>query len=61
MLLSAVAQDGHARLGFENNLWLPDGTLAEDNTHLIRHFCDALAGTKIPATAGQIREVFCLH
>ena len=61
VLLRAVAKGGHARLGFENNLWLPDGTPAEDNTHLIKHFSDAMEGDKTSATAGQIREAFHLR
>ena len=28
---AAAALEGHARVGFENNLWRPDGSLAQDN------------------------------
>lgn len=35
---------GHARVGFENNLWLPDGSVAADNAALV-----AAAGTAIQA------------
>lgn len=31
-----AALGGHVRVGFENNLWLPDGTLAPDNSTLVR-------------------------
>lgn len=31
----AAQLGGHARVGFENNLWLPDGTLAGDNRDLV--------------------------
>ncbi len=30
-LVAAAAVGGHARVGFENNLWRPDGSLAPDN------------------------------
>ena len=38
---AAVALGGHARVGFENNLWLPDGRLAEDNSSLVKLAADA--------------------
>ena len=31
----AIRHGGHCRVGFENNLWLPDGSVAEDNAALI--------------------------
>jgi len=31
----AAELGGHARVGFENNLLLPDGSLAEDNAELV--------------------------
>lgn len=34
-MLAATALDGHVRVGFENNLWLPDGALAPDNASLV--------------------------
>jgi uncharacterized protein (DUF849 family) len=27
---------GHLRVGFENNLWLPDGRVAADNAEVVR-------------------------
>lgn len=33
--LAAAALGGHCRIGFENNLFLPDGSLAPDNAALI--------------------------
>lgn len=33
--LTAAALGGHVRVGFENNLFLPDGTLAPDNAALV--------------------------
>ena len=32
----AARYGGHARVGFENNLWRPDGEMARDNADLIR-------------------------
>ncbi len=32
---AAVARGGHVRVGFENNLHLPDGSLADSNTDLV--------------------------
>lgn len=31
----AIRHGGHCRVGFENNLWLPDGSVAENNAALI--------------------------
>lgn len=41
--LGAAALGGHVRIGFENNLHLPDGSIARDNAELIGCFAD-LAG-----------------
>jgi uncharacterized protein (DUF849 family) len=32
---------GHVRVGFENNLYLPDGTIAPDNAALVAGFAEA--------------------
>lgn len=34
-VLAAALLGGHARVGFENNLYLPNGTLAADNAQLV--------------------------
>lgn len=56
VMLLAAKRGGHARLGFENNLNLPDGTIAPDNAALIRAF---VAGSvecgRQPASPGEIR------
>jgi len=31
----AIQLGGHARVGFENNLWMPNGELAKDNAALV--------------------------
>lgn len=38
--ITAAALDGHARVGFENNLYLADGTLAPDNAALVAQVAD---------------------
>jgi uncharacterized protein (DUF849 family) len=54
--LRAAALGGHARLGFENNLNLADGTPAPDNAALIRQFADGLSRTGRPlADAAWVR------
>ncbi len=35
-VVSAALRGGHMRVGFENNLWLPDGALAPDNVASVR-------------------------
>jgi uncharacterized protein (DUF849 family) len=37
-VLTAAALGGHGRVGFENNLYLSDGTVAEDNAALVAQF-----------------------
>ncbi|MCY3759552.1 MAG: 3-keto-5-aminohexanoate cleavage protein [Acidobacteria bacterium] len=55
----ALAQGGHARIGFENNLYRPDGTRAAGNAELV-----GLAATRArkrgrsPANADHARELF---
>ncbi|MGD7347910.1 3-keto-5-aminohexanoate cleavage protein, partial [Ralstonia pseudosolanacearum] len=36
--LAAALLGGHVRLGFENNMALPDGSPAPDNAALVAHF-----------------------
>ena len=58
-LLAAAALGGGVRVGFENNLWLPDGRVAADNAELLRHLVDVLAGVGLrPASAAQTRARF---
>lgn len=44
--LASLAAGGDVRLGFENNLFLPDGTTAEDNAALIRALFNNLRDRK---------------
>ena len=36
VMRDAVALGGHVRVGFENNLQLPDGSLAQDNAEMVK-------------------------
>lgn len=57
--LLAASRNGHARVGFENNLLLPDGTIAADNAQLVQIAVNA-GGLehRVPATAQDIRGMF---
>ena len=50
--IAAIALGGHARVGFENNLWMPDGRLAEDNASLVRIVADAAFLLNRPLATG---------
>lgn len=41
-VLTAAALGGHVRVGFENNLWRADGSLADSNADLVAQVRDAL-------------------
>ncbi len=59
VMLAATALGGHVRLGFENNLQLPDGGIAPDNAALIRQFtADNAAGQRRPTSAAELRATF---
>ena len=54
---AAADNDGHARVGFENNLWLPDGRLAEDNAELVT-LAASNRGDRPLAGADDVRKLF---
>lgn len=56
--VASAALGGHARIGFENNLWHPDGALAPSNAARVRQVRTALshAGCR-PATPRETREL----
>lgn len=58
-MAAAVAMDGHARVGFENNMDLPDGTRAPDNAALVAVVAGlaAILGRTV-ATPGEARRIF---
>lgn len=54
--VAAVTLGGHARVGFENNLFLPDGSLAPDNAALVAAVAAGAAAVGRPlADADQAR------
>ena len=56
---AAAALGGHVRVGFENNLYLKDGTMAPDNAALVAQAAQAAHSLGRPlATADDIRERF---
>ena len=56
---AAAAFGGHARVGFENNLRLRDGSVAPDNAALVRQAAEVGAALGRPlATAAQVRARF---
>jgi uncharacterized protein (DUF849 family) len=56
--LAAIDAGGHARIGFENNLYLPDGSLADSTADLVRSLCDALAARDCrPASGASARQL----
>jgi uncharacterized protein (DUF849 family) len=55
---AAAALGGHARVGFENNLVLPDGSLAPDNAALVKlaAICATGVGRRL-ASADDVRQL----
>lgn len=53
----AASAGGHARVGFENNLWLPDGSLAPSNAAIVA-VTAACAGTRGVAKAEDLRRLW---
>ncbi len=58
-ITAATLFGGHARVGFENNLLCKDGSVAPDNTALVRQAVEAAAALGRPvATAANVRQRF---
>jgi len=56
--LKAIDAGGHARIGFENNLYLPNGELAENTAALVSSLVDALAARDLqPARSEAARQL----
>jgi len=57
-VLAAIDAGGHARVGFENNLYLPSGELADDTAALVASLAGALREKGLrPATAAAARQL----
>ena len=60
--LTAAALGGHVRVGFENNLQLPDGTLAPDNAASVAAAAAGARAIGRPlADAAQARAILRAH
>ncbi len=58
----AAAMGGHARVGFENNLVLPNGEMAADNAALVRLAAESGRGaSRLPASADDVRQLLATH
>ena len=56
-VMRAIAAGGHARVGFENNLYLPDGELAPNTAALVSSLVESMHARAIaPATGEQARQ-----
>jgi 3-keto-5-aminohexanoate cleavage enzyme len=59
MVGSVAAMGGHVRVGFENNLWHPDGRLAVDNAELVTAARERVTGAgRAVANADYVRQQF---
>jgi len=57
-VLGAIAKGGHARVGFENNIFLPNGQKAPDNAALVQGIADSIpASGRLLADGRQTREL----
>ena len=58
-MAAAAQHGGHARVGFENNFFLPDGASAPDNAALVRATARTLQSSgRMLATAAQLRAAW---
>ncbi|MGN6464907.1 MAG: 3-keto-5-aminohexanoate cleavage protein [Rhizobiaceae bacterium] len=56
---TAALLGGHARVGFENNLFLPDGSTAASNAELVKAVTAVLdAAGRTAMTAGEMRDAW---
>jgi uncharacterized protein (DUF849 family) len=57
--VTAAALGGHVRVGFENNLYASDGSIAADNSVLVRKAADGVRFLARPlGTAADLRELY---
>ncbi len=60
-LNAAIDQGGHARIGFENNLYLPNGDIAANTAELVRELAKSItASDRSFATSDQTRHLLGL-
>ena len=54
---AAIAAGGHVRVGFENNIWRSDGSLAESNCESVRKAAELVEmHGRTVMTAAEARE-----
>jgi len=59
---AAIDHGGHARIGFENNLYLPDGDVAANTTELVSELTKSItASDRSFATSDQTRQLLGLR
>ena len=57
-VLAAIEAGGHARIGFENNLYLPNGDLAGNTAELVGSLVETLAERECrPASSERARQL----
>lgn len=57
--LKASSMGGHCRIGYENNIYLNNGNISQNNAQLIRQFSQMISsGNRILAKADEIREAY---
>jgi 3-keto-5-aminohexanoate cleavage enzyme len=60
-VMAGIDQGGHARVGFENNLYLPDGELASSSAELVSSLADRIreSGNKVADStlAAQLLDI----
>ncbi len=59
---AAIVHGGHARIGFENNLYLPDGNVAANTAELVSELAASItASDRFIATSGEVRHLLGLR
>jgi uncharacterized protein (DUF849 family) len=59
---AAIDHGGHARIGFENNLYLPDGNVATNSAELVSELAASIsASNRFIATSGEVRHLLGLR
>lgn len=62
MVEMAAKTGGHARVGFENNIWRSDMSPVDNNAELVRNACQVAAGFgRTVAKAEDVRRMFSLN
>lgn len=57
-VMAAINAGGHARIGFENNLYLPDGEIAASTAALVSSLVDSMQTQGLhPASAGAASQL----